>query len=448
MNNITMSVEFDRLPIESLSLDTEEINCAITLSSLIPDDSRQWQTYLNSLASLGLKQWLEERDDNLTVNWQESTIAKPELANVVPVATNLQVGVLKLCTIAIGSLFEQQVSLPRLVVDLPEYVPHFYVLVEVLEEQECCVVRGFISYQQLVEHLQTAQLNSPQADWTYQIPLNRFELDPNRLLLYLRALEPDTIVLPAIPENRQQQLAALEPELGRLLPQLQAKTTQMWQILNWEQASAVLTSPELLEWIYNLQANNLETANTTSVQTYLLDLLKLVTQPAINLGRWLWDELDEIGESLAWNLLPLVPASEFRTPAEEFRGIQTRLKAQGIEIPPVARCGHHNFLLAGNPLRIYAVAWNSSTENNPNMWSLLLILGATAPYSLPNNLKFRISDRTGILAEQQVNPQHTDSYLFTAIAGTWDEKFIASASIAPGVEVTLPPFAFDIRQAS
>ncbi len=441
-----MSVEFDRLPTESISLETEDINHAIILSSKIPDDSRQWQTYLNSLALFGLKQWIKERDGNFTVNWQESTIAKPELANAIPVATNLQVGSFKICTIAIGNLFEEQVLLPKLVVDLPEYVPHFYVLVEVLEEQECCVVRGLMPYQQLIEHLQATQTNHPQTDWTYQIPLNWFEHDPNRLLLYLRALEPEALPLPAITENRQQQLAAIERELVRLLPQLQSPETELWQVLNWEQGSIVLRSPELLEWIYHLQINNLETANSVSIQTYLLDFIKLITQPAINLGRWLWDELDEVGESLAWTLLPPTPVSEFRTPAEEFRGIQMQLQAQGIEIPTVARCGHHNFLLAGNPLRIYAVAWNSSTESNPSTWSLLLILGATAPNSLPNNLKFRISDKTGILAEQQVHPQQTDSYLFTAVAGTWDEKFIASVSIAPGVEVALPPFAFDIRQ--
>lgn len=446
MNILPMSIEFERLPTESLSIESEEINQAVALSSQIPDDERQWQTYLNALALFTFKKWLEERDDNLTVNWQESTIAKPALANVIPIVANLQVNQFKISLISIGSLFDEQVSLPRLVVDLPEFIPHFYVLVEVLEEQECGVIRGLITYQQLMENIQTQTIN-PQPDWTYKIPLHCFEKDPNRLLLYLRALKPEAIPLPAVSANRQQQLAAIENELVRLLPQLHAPETELWQVINWEQGSAVLTSAELLDWVYKLQTNNLETANLTSLKTYLLDFIKLITRPAINLGRWLWDELDEIGESLSWTLLPnLAPVREFRSPVEEFETIKLQLQAQ-VAIPAVARCGHHNFLLAGNPLRIYAVAWNSSTENNPNMWSLLLILGAPTPNTLPNNLKFRVSDQTGILIEQQVNPQQVNSYLYTSLAGNWDERFIASMSIADGVEVTLPPFAFDIRQA-
>jgi Protein of unknown function (DUF1822) len=444
---LPMSLEFERLPTESLSLEPEEIERAIALSYQVPDESRQWQIYLNALGLFTFTKWLEERDDNLTVNWQESTIAKPELANVFPVVTNLQVGQFKVCLITLDSVFDERVPLPRLVIDLPEFVPHFYVLVEVLEEQESGIVRGVMNYQQLQENLTSSSGIEIQPDWTYQIPLDWFEKDPNNLLLYLRALEPEAIPLPALMENRQQELAAIENELVRLLPQLQEPETELWQVLNWQQGSVILTSPELLEWIYKLQTNNLETANIASGKTYLLDLIKLITQPAINLGRWLWDELDEIGESLSWQLLNLTPALEFRSPVEEFAVIKSQLQTQGIEIPIVARCGHHNFNLAGNPLRIYAVAWNSSTENDPNMWSLLLILGTPAPNTLPHNLQFRLSDRTGILTEQQVNPQQLNSYLFTAVAGTWDEKFIASVSIADGVEVTLSPFAFDIRQA-
>lgn len=446
MNNSTISLEFERLPTESLTIEMEEINQAVQLSHQIPDESRQWQTYLNALGLFTFKRWLEERDNHLIVNWQESTIAKPELANVIPVVANLQVGEFNICLITLGSLFDEQVPLPRLVVDLPEFVPHFYVLVEVLEEQECGMIQGVMTHQQFIDNLETSQAKNPQSDWTYQIPLNWFEKEPNHLLLYLRTLEPSAILLPAITTNRQQQLAAIENELVNLLPQLQAPETELWQVLSWEQGSLVLTSSDLLEWLYKLQTNNLETTNLASLQTYLFDCIKLITQPAINLGRWLWGELDEIGESLAWRLLSLSPVREFRSVAEEFAEIRLELQAQSVEIPSVARCGHYNFNLAGNQLRIYAVAWNSSTENDPNMWSLLLILGAPAPNSLPNTLKFRVSDRTGILIEQQVNPQQVNSYLYTSVAGSWDERFITTVSIADGVEVTLPPFAFDIRQ--
>ncbi len=456
MNNLPMTLEFESLSTEAIILDSEDINQAVELSRHIPNDTRQWQTYLNTLALIIFKKWLQERDDKLMLNGEQCTITKPALANVIPAVANLQVGNFKLCLITIGSSWNEQVPLSKLVVDIPELVPHFYVFVEVLEEQEYGVVRGFISYPELMGNLEALQTISPQTDWSYEIPLNWFDNDPNRLLLYLRALQPNAITLPTIPDNRQQTLAALEGELVTLLLQLQEPEIELWEVLNWQQGSAVLTSPELVDWIYKLQTSsvNIENPETENspleappLKASIRDLIKLITQPAINVGRWLWDELDEIGESLSWTLLPrFASVREFRSPAEELEAIKSQLQAQGLEIPLVARSGYQNFLLAGIPLRLYAIIWNSSTVNEPDLWNLLLILGAPLANTLPENFKFRVSDKTGILIEQSVNPQQRNSYLYTCLVGGWDEKFIVTASLGDGVEVTLPPFAFDITR--
>ncbi len=466
-----MSIDFEPLPIETIYLDSEDVSRAVEVSNKIPNYSRQWQTYLNALTLYTFEKWLEERHNTLTVDWEESTINKPPLANLIPATTNLKIGEFKICLITIPSIFEEQVSLSRIVVDIPEFVPHFYVLVEVLEEQECGCVRGFISYPKLLENLEsigTTEKNSLQTDWNYQIPLTCFENNPNNLLLYLRALEPTAIPLPAISSNRREKLAAMEGELVKLLPLLRSPETELWQVLSWEQVTAVLTNFELVDWIYNLQiqtqnnqtqnnqtqnhqTQNYQTQNhqiyNLELNTSLRDLIKLLVQPAINVGRWLWDELDEVGQELSWTLLPsFASATAFRSPLEEFEAIKLQLEANGVEISSVARSGYHDFVLAGIPLRLYAVTWNSSTENEPNSWSLLLILGAPVPDTLPENLKLQVSDQTGILVEQRVNPEQVDSYLYTCVAGNWNEKFIVTASLADGVEVTLPPFAFDINR--
>jgi len=40
------------------------------------------------------------------------------------------------------------------------------------------------------------------------------------------------------------------------------------------------------------------------------------------------------------------------------------------------------------------------------------------------------------------------SYFFTSVIGTWDEKFIVTVCLAPGITQTLPPFSFSLeRQA-
>ncbi len=434
--------EFERLPTAAIILSPDKINQAVEISSLINNTSQQWQNYLNALALFAFEKWLEERD-MLTINREDCTLLQPAIANAIAAVDKLQVGEFKLCLIATGSLTDEVVTLPRPVVDLPEFVCHFYVLVEVLEEQECAVILGFLSYQQLTERL--ANANLLPSDWTYQLPLTWFFDDPDRLLLYLRCLEPEAIPLPAVPEERAYNLSRMQGELIALLPQLQAPERELWQVLTWEQGTAVLTSPELLNWIYDLQIQPVETRNFASLQNHLADLIKLLTQPAVNVGRWLWDELDELAQEFSWALLPrFAPATAMRSPTEEFEVIASQFQQQGLEIPLQARAAFKDLLLAGISLRLYAVTWHLLSQSDSHQWTLLLILGVPLPETLPDNLKLRVSDQTGILVEQGVNPERGDSYLFTRVVGNWDETFLVSVSLMDGVELTLPPFAFEL----
>ncbi len=161
--------EFERLPTSAIILSHDKINQAVQISSLINNTTQRWQTYLNALALFAFEKWLEERNNLLTINPEQCTLLQPAIANAIAAVDKLQVGEFKLCLIATGSLTDEVVTLPRPVVDLPEFVSHFYVLVEVLEEQECAVIRGFLSYQQLTERL--ANANLIPLDWTYQLPL-------------------------------------------------------------------------------------------------------------------------------------------------------------------------------------------------------------------------------------------------------------------------------------
>ncbi|GJD19292.1 hypothetical protein RIVM261_042480 [Rivularia sp. IAM M-261] len=463
MQNLSISIplmsylDFDDLPTSAITLSSDDIDRAAEISELIPDELKQWQVYLNSLALSAFEQWLEERAESLTVNRDNCTILQPASANFINCVANLQVGEFKVCLIATGSLSDEMVSLSRVVVDLPEFIPHFYVLVEVLEEREAANVYAFLSYQEL---LKTLHVTSLQSDWNYQIPISCFDDNPDRLLLYLRCLEPSAISLPAIPSNRTAILSTVQNQLVELLPQLQSPERELSDALTWEQATAVLTNPELLNWVYTLQQQYIEAPNNPSLHgdtsqsldkslsVSLRDLIKLITQPALNAGRWLWDELDELAQGLSWVLLPSFSTAlemrPMRSPEEEFEVITTQLQQRGLEIPIQARGAYQDLLVAGIPLRMYAVTWHLVSESEQPEWSLLLILGAPALSSLPSNIQLRVSDQTGILEERGLDARTSDTYIFTRVVGNWDEKFLVSVSLMDGVETTLPPFAFDL----
>ncbi len=447
-----MGLDFEALPIEAVDLSPEMINQAIELSSNIPNEERQWQTYLNALALYGFEEWLNSRATDLSINRQQCSILQPPTANVIDAVCNLKVNEFKLCLIATGSLTDEEVTLPRAIVDLAEFVPHFYVLVEVQEELSIATVQGFLSHEQLVNGEGTVNLQAEE-DWTYQLPLSCFDGEPDVLLLNLRCLEPAAIPLPSSVSDRSMQLSRMRSELEAVLPQLQSPERQLWQVLSWEQGAAVLSTPELLNWLYQVQKQAGETSALASLQSHLKDILQLLTQPAVNVGRWLWDELDEFAQELSWVLLPPSFALEsamrqrMRSPAEEFKAIVRELDQSGLEISPQARGAYRELTLAGFPLRLYALTWPLLSGTVPE-WTLLLVLGAPFETSLPHGLKLRVSDQTGVLVERVLEGDDNSSYFFTSVIGSWDEKFIVTVSLAPGITQTLPPFSFNLeRQA-
>ena len=463
-HNTQMLLDFEALRTEAIELSPEMIDEAVKLSAQIPNEQLQWQTYLNVLALGGFEEWLGTRATNLTLEREDCSVNEPATANAIAAVCNLKVNEFKLCLIATGSLTDEEVTLPRAVVDLPEFVAHFYVLIEVQEEQDTAVVYGFLSYNQLVERLSRVNLEAEE-DWTYQLPLSWFEGSPNHLLLNLRCLEPTAIPLPMIVPNRQMALSQMRSELEALLPQLQSPDRHLWQVLTWEQGAAVLNSPELLNWLYQVQSQNVEPQSIVSVQNHLADILQLLTQPALNAGRWLSNQLDELAEELSWVLLPTpsfgmrgemrslgeefqVPTPSFgmrgemRSPGEEFQAIVEQLKQQGVEIPLQARGAYRHLNLAGTSLQVYAVTWPMHSELIDE-WTLLLVLGGSPGISLPPGLQLRVSDQSSVLVEQVWDAGQRDSYFFTSVIGALDEKFIVTVSLTPSIKQTLPPFSFN-----
>lgn len=450
-----LDFEFEAFPVAAIALESANIERAIQISILIPNLSQQWQTYLNALALFGFEQWLEERGADIPLNSANSTVLQPQYANVFQAVSNLTVGSFKLCLIATGSLTDEEVIIPQAVIDLPEFAAHFYVLIEIQEEFEQAIIRGFLRRDRLTSQSHALNLQ-PNSDWTYSVPLAWFDSDPDRLLLYLRCLDPSAIVLPEITSDRVAVLSTVQAELETLLPLLQSTETALWQILNWQQGRAVLTNPELLECVYKLQTQQISTQESetpTELRNYLSDLLNLLTQRTVNVAHWLQDQIDELAQGLSWVLMPptIVPATvsmrstqslEGLLPAAEFEEIIRQIAHTGMEIPTAARGAYQDIGLADIQARLYALTWPFLSPEDTPEWTLLLVLGPAPGSALPHKIRLRVSDQSGVLVQRTLNRNSMDNYLYVLIAGRWDEKFLATITLPNGTALTLPPFAF------
>lgn len=131
----TDEMEWEAISDESLELSLEQIDRAVQWSQPIADAEQQWQVYLQGLALVAFKQWLEEWAPDLKVNDRQCSIYQPAIAGLVDTVCNLEIGSFKLCLIITQNLADAVVNVPKAVVHLPQFVSHLYVLLEINEEQ-------------------------------------------------------------------------------------------------------------------------------------------------------------------------------------------------------------------------------------------------------------------------------------------------------------------------
>ena len=434
-NNLLL--DFDSLSPPGISLSPAQVDRAIELSRNLADGSRQWQTYLNALALLGFETWVSRRDSSLLINADNCSVQQPKYTSFIDGVFNLEVGEFKVCLVTNGVLVDEVITIDRAVIDLPEYTAHFYVLVNVVEEQQEVNIDRFITYNELIQHQENTNLTA-DADWTYEFPSAWFNRETDDLLLYLRCLEPTAITLPSTnPLNTD-----IQSSLESLLPQLQS-TQSLQEVLTWEQAAEVFRNPNLLTWLYELKTTNTSPANAIeNLRSSLNESVSNITQTVINVKAWLSDELDRVAQNLAWTLLPApalattglrdLEVVNRESPAEEFASIITQLRNSGEDIPVDARGACQDFNLATYALRLFAVTWEiSETEDVPE-WSLLLVLGANTNSYLPQGLKLQVCEGETILDEKVVAEDTNDSYIYTQVIGELDEQFTVKIILADG----------------
>ena len=453
ISNEDLFLDFAPITDADIVLSEEQLELAARNSQSIINPQQQWQTYLNALALAGFRDWLAERDNNLIVDSSNCSLTQSHYANYIDGVFNLEVGEFKVCLLTDGVTVDELVTFPRAILELPQYMAHLYVLVSVIEERAEIAITSFLNYADLQARIQASSL-AADADWTYEIPATWFNKDSDDLLLALRCLDAQSIVLPQASSDTS---ASLAQELATKVELLQAPDTDLSSVLTWEQGKKLLGNPEILTWLYQLQSGNLSLQIAiANLQDRLASAVRDVSQAVINARTWLNRELDDLAQSLAWNLLP-APAfatSAFRdlqvtnreSPIAEFEAILAQLRASEEEIPVDAGGIYRDLTLGDYALRLFAITWEERGEEPESAdvpeWNLMVILGAQVGSYLPQNLKLEIQLETEVLDEQVAETDTADTYLYSRVIGEINEQFTISITLATGETVSLPKFAF------
>jgi Protein of unknown function (DUF1822) len=217
MSNFSVSSSDFRLLLpEVIWLEPEHFEQTREISDRIDSEEFQWQTYLNVLGQLGFKEWLEERISNSNLRIKLSNI------NTIQPLSYLEVGDFKLGIITTENLLTEFINLPKDVIEEPELVAHFYVLLQVVEEQGQVIVKGFLRLDQL----------RTKGD-CYQIPISELDIELNHLLFYFRYLESKAIALSttSIKSGEDKLLGYLSEARTKLSKWLEGFWDKEWQTI-------------------------------------------------------------------------------------------------------------------------------------------------------------------------------------------------------------------------
>lgn len=254
------SSEFRLLMPEVIEIETEDFELAKEISGNVAVEAHQWQSYLNALALLSFEKWLIERMPEKEV---ERDVTKIENVGY------LNVKGFKFCLIATEHLLDEIVAVPQNVILNSELAAHFYVLLEVLEEEEEVIVRGFIRADELAHYLLAANVQ-PQFNGFYQIALSAFDPEPNHLLSYCRLLEPSAIPLPCA-EAGVSVMPSLTKAAEQLSGDLKETRTKLSQWLEGVFDSSWQTIESLINPEYNV-AFSVRNADSGVKRAKLIDL--------------------------------------------------------------------------------------------------------------------------------------------------------------------------------
>lgn len=466
LDNITQDVlDFEVVTGQIIPLEPEHYSQAIEISKQVPTKTRQWQTYLNVLALSAIDEWLKERVGDIRIDKAQCLGLQPFYANVIEAVCNLKVGEFKLCLIATESLIDEVIRVPRVVLDLPEFAAHFYVVIQVLEEEEQASIQGFLSYPQLQKAKKSGNLKINQELWSYELPLNCLNFNLNHLLFCLRLVSASSFNLPKTLVNKTK-LCDMNKILKDLLPQLQSPDAEICKILNWEQAVALYTSPELIKHFYDLQSRALIIADCSKELSK--EPQAFWPQQAINVGLWFQNQIDELAESISLIMLPpFNPAmrspsvSEKNSPAKEFEEIFYQLiHEKKIEIVYQVRNAYTELNLAGIILRLCFVIWPlwplwpqigevNSREIEPEKpqeqlgeWNLLLILRPQTGARMPDGIKLQVSNQIDYYDEKEFTG---GDYLYFPVVASYNEKLLVTITLKNGETLPLPPFEFTLN---
>lgn len=411
MNNFSISTteplpNFGAIQSEIIYLEPEHFERAVEISSQITNENHRWKTYLSVLALCSFEEWLNQQASDILISTNYSSILQHQCTTESTALSYLKLGEFDVCLIVSESVADEIIFLPRNAIESPELIAHFYVVIEILEEQEEAIIQGCLRYDKLINHQSLTLI-----DDNYQLPLYLFNTEINHLLLAPRLLSP-TAIIPKIENNiiklnnwLQNTFETTWLAIEELLDTALLSRTIVWQQAFYrsdeDNTEQIYSTSDQIQELLNQIANNtnefqlqkaikrlgvIARGNNTAILT-LINLLETTQDDEI-----LWTTAESL-----WQISPGVTSAGVR---------RVKLIDLGMQV-------------AG---RTVALAVAIIQKLNGQFGVLLRVYPTHGEPYLPARLKLILLDNTGEILHEAV-ARTVDNYIQIKLSGNTGETF-------------------------
>lgn len=399
---------------EIIYLEPEHFERAVEISSKIINENYRWKTYVSVLALCSFEEWLKSQVNDLLISADYSSL-QHQYTTESTTLSYLQVGDFFVCLIVSETVASATIFIPKNAIDSPELVPHFYVVIEVLEEQEEVIIQGCLRYDKLINYHLTL------IDDNYQLPLYLFNTEINHLLLALRLLSP-TAIIPKI-ENSN---------ITKLNTWLQNTFEKTWLAIEDLLDTALLRRSIVWQQaFYRSDEDNAKLRSSTSEK----EIQELLNQIANNTNEFqLQKAVKRLGVIATGNHKAILTLINLLETTQDDETLWTIVESLWQMAPGVASAGVRRVKLIDLGMQVagrtIALAVAILKKSNQQFGVLLRVYPTHDELYVPVKLKLILLDNGEILHE--VIARIADNYIQLKLSGNKGETFSVKIMLEEG----------------
>jgi hypothetical protein len=425
---------------EIITLESDMIRQAAHLSAQIPNIEQRWQVYINRLGLSAIDEWFSLHNPTFNLDQSNCSLFKLAHANLLPIVCNLYINEFRIALIVVENPLDEAISIPRFAVELNDFAAHFYILLEVQEEQGQVILRGCIRYDQIQSTLRQYTDRIEQAELTesqsyYLCPWDLFDPKVYHIFHYCEFLKPDLILLPD--SSKKWQSLVQSADMIESLPwkTLVENRVPAFELLSYEQLEFILYCPPLVNLIYVAQSQSI---SVEAIVQHTKTLITQLAQPAVRIQHWFQQQSDHITEYVCRQPQQLAFDGLRRTSNAFDHALDTICEDEDLQIPDTAQL--MPIEIPDQNLELYVVSW---LLDNQDEWAMLAVLVPAPGTILPKELCFHawLKDNSSFWVDKAVSgtDDHFD-YIYFILEGSLDEAFVLAVQLPNQLPITLPAF--------